>query len=706
MSTQVADSFLIGQTLGFGAGLVIAVLLLLLARRVSILAADWWASYSLAAGMLLWNLFGLVEILLLVFGFPRSGTAASLAAAVAFSGAALLPVSFLALWRKLAAAGTWQDAASRWLYRAAIFNAAWVTICLFAAALIEGFPVSNPALRDVTSYNGSVLLALGAAVLLRGNLTTPALRWYLAATLVGMFGTTLGVVLHNLLALPPGTEAVLLVFTTQSVLLIVLGAFLFFTKFRASDVFVKSSLRVIAAALLALAFWLLIDEPLPQAVRAAAAYPEAARVITTTALLSVLLFAFAGVSRGIDWFVDRQLFPQPDYRAASRLLWDRLNQLEDEPEIFRAVDASVCATLGLQAARVVPLSSVPRAALKDEIGESEVCELRAAGHDRLTLSGYAIEVIEAERCPVTNSLRCAPKSKYEVDVMVPIRVGAAAATHVLSVAPGPWRRNLVDNEVAFLREVAMQVGGRMEALHYERQRVERQVREAHLRHQVTKAELRALRAQINPHFLFNSLNTIADLIVVDPAKAEVMTIRLAKIFRHVLTHSECQMTSVGEEIKFLRTYLDIEELRFGDRLRINIDVDPLVSQEKIPSLILQPLVENAIKHGLAPKLGAGRLSISARGEGEYVKLAVEDDGLGPPPGDPRGLLDAGRVDSPCGGGDDGGRVKTNGVGLRNVGERLSSLYQGRASVSFEAGPGAGSRVTLLIPRAQSLEGAA
>lgn len=700
MSTQVADSFLIGQTLGFGAGLVIAVLLLLLIRRVSILTTDWWASYSLAAGILLWNLFGLIEVLLLVFGFPRFGTSTLLISAAAFSGAALLPVSFLALWRRLATAGSWQDTASRWLYRVAILNAVWIILCLFATALIEGFPVSNFALRDITSYNGSILLAVGAVILLRGSLTTPALRLYLAATLIGMFGTTLGVLLHNLLTLPPGIEAILLVFTTQSVLLIVLGAFLFFTKFRFSDVFVKSSLRVFAAALLAFSFWLLIDEPLPQAMRAATAFPEAARVITATTQLCGLLLIFAGVSRGINWFVDRRLFPQPDYRAASHRLWDQLNHLESETEIFEMVDTTVCATLELQAARVVPLSSIPRDDLKAGISKSEVYELTADNLDRLALSGYEVEILKPIRCPVTSRLRCAPKSKYEVDILVPIRVGGIA-THVLSIAPGMWRRNLLSNEVAFLREAALQIGSRLEALRFEQQRMERQVREARLQHQVTKAELRALRAQINPHFLFNSLNTIADLIVADPAKAEIMTIRLAKVFRHVLMHSDCQMTSVSEEIKFLRTYLDIEEVRFGDRLQVSIEVDPSVSQEKIPSLILQPLVENAIKHGLAPKLGVGRLSISAQSEGEYVRLAVEDDGLGPPVNSD-GMPNGSRVYPPCG----TERAKSNGVGLRNIGERLSTLYQGRASVSFEARPEAGSRVTILIPRVQSLEGVA
>ena len=130
--------------------------------------------------------------------------------------------------------------------------------------------------------------------------------------------------------------------------------------------------------------------------------------------------------------------------------------------------------------------------------------------------------------------------------------------------------------------------------------------------QVTEAELRALRAQINPHFLFNSLNTIADLIVRDPPRAEAMTLRLASVFRHVLAHSSRPLTTIREEMEFLRTYLYIEEARFGDRLHVEIDVAPEAAGQQIPSLILQPLVENAMKHGLGPKPGPGNMWISAR----------------------------------------------------------------------------------------------
>ena len=191
------------------------------------------------------------------------------------------------------------------------------------------------------------------------------------------------------------------------------------------------------------------------------------------------------------------------------------------------------------------------------------------------------------------------------EVLIPV-TSAGRITHVLVLSPGPSRPGLVSHDLNFLRAVAAQFGNRLDTLHREREAIERQSREALLLQQVAEAELRALRAQINPHFLFNSLNTIADLIVRDPVRAEAMTLRLASVFRHVLAHSSRSMTTIREEMEFLRTYLYIEEARFGDRLRVNFDVAPEAAGQSIPSLILQPLVENAMKHGLGPKPGPGQ----------------------------------------------------------------------------------------------------
>jgi two-component system LytT family sensor kinase len=149
-------------------------------------------------------------------------------------------------------------------------------------------------------------------------------------------------------------------------------------------------------------------------------------------------------------------------------------------------------------------------------------------------------------------------------------------------------------------------------------------------------------------------------------------------------HSDQQFSSVSEELEFLRTYLDIEQVRFGARLLVSLELDPAVSEDPIPSLILQPVVENAIRHGLAPKIGAGRIYITAGRQGEFLRLAVEDDGVGVPAAAP--------VAQPA------GLPATGGLGLKIIAERLRKLYDGRASLDVRAAEAAGSRVTILIPR--------
>jgi two-component system LytT family sensor kinase len=135
------------------------------------------------------------------------------------------------------------------------------------------------------------------------------------------------------------------------------------------------------------------------------------------------------------------------------------------------------------------------------------------------------------------------------------------------------------------------------------------------------------------------------------------------------------MTAVSEEIAFLRTYLRIEEVRFGARLSVRMDMDPSVSSANVPSLILQPVVENAIKHGLAPKIGPGHLHIRAARDGRFVKLEVVDDGVGFATSE----------------------NERRGVGLKIIAERLKTLYQAGASLEFESAKTLGSRVTILIP---------
>jgi signal transduction histidine kinase len=193
------------------------------------------------------------------------------------------------------------------------------------------------------------------------------------------------------------------------------------------------------------------------------------------------------------------------------------------------------------------------------------------------------------------------------------------------------------------------------AVDYYRQLREKERVEQELRALTTQAELKALKAQVNPHFLFNALNTIAALIPADPAQAETTVERLAQMFRYTLAGSERGQVSLEEELAFVDDYLEIERARFGERLQVAREIDPRTLLTPVPSLILQPLVENAIKHGHGDD-GGIVLAIRAELEGDAVQITVADRGPGMPAGYQIG--------------------HGPGHGLRNVDERLHKMYGG------------------------------
>jgi signal transduction histidine kinase len=192
------------------------------------------------------------------------------------------------------------------------------------------------------------------------------------------------------------------------------------------------------------------------------------------------------------------------------------------------------------------------------------------------------------------------------------------------------------------------------------------------------AQLAALRAQMNPHFLFNSLNSIAQLIHVDPVKAEACVERLAEIFRYLLNRAEQDFVPLADELQMTNAYLEIERARFDERLRVETAIDPKALRRLIPNLILQPLVENAVKHGLSRKVGPGTLRIDARVDGDTLELVVDDDGLGMP----AAVLE---------------RVYERGVGLRNLRARLERLYGPSHPLEIASTPGEGTRVCVRLP---------
>ena len=189
------------------------------------------------------------------------------------------------------------------------------------------------------------------------------------------------------------------------------------------------------------------------------------------------------------------------------------------------------------------------------------------------------------------------------------------------------------------------------ALVYSTEARERSLAAARLEGQLAEARLHALSAQLHPHFLFNTLNAISALVREDPPTAERLLARLSELLRHSLRDGAQPQTSLESELSFLEKYVEVQETRFGERLVVTFDVDSDVLDAYVPNLILQPLVENAIRHGIAPRAGPGAVHIVARRAGDQVHLSVEDDGVG----FPRERLE-------------------EGIGLRNTRARLRELY--------------------------------
>lgn len=201
-------------------------------------------------------------------------------------------------------------------------------------------------------------------------------------------------------------------------------------------------------------------------------------------------------------------------------------------------------------------------------------------------------------------------------------------------------------------------------------------RQEELRELAASAQLAALRAQVNPHFLFNTLNSIAQLVATDPAKAEDCIERLADLYRYVLKRADAQFVSLADELRMAEWYLEIEQVRFGDTLTVERQIDRQALPVMVPSLILQPLVENAVKHGIGPKVGGGRVTIQASLDRGELHLTVTDTGVGVR---------------------DHETIFDRGVGLRNVRDRLAQLYRATDQPRVSCVTGGGTTVSLCIP---------
>lgn len=205
-----------------------------------------------------------------------------------------------------------------------------------------------------------------------------------------------------------------------------------------------------------------------------------------------------------------------------------------------------------------------------------------------------------------------------------------------------------------------------------------ELRASRLEAQLAQAQLQALKMQLHPHFLFNTLNSISELIYKNPDTAEQMVTQLSDMLRLSLDKVGVQEISLKQELEFLNKYLEIEQTRFAERLKVSMEIQPDTLDAYVPNMILQPLVENAVRHGIAPRSGGGHIEIHARRDDGMLRMEVRDDG--------RGLTE----DAP--------HISLNGgVGLANTRARLEHLYGVTHRFKLSSPPGHGLTVSLTIP---------
>lgn len=412
-------------------------------------------------------------------------------------------------------------------------------------------------------------------------------------------------------------------------------------RFALADLFLKRALTLLALIGLWMALYVGVAAPyvLP---RMSDDWTQPLGVGALLAMGVVTALAYPALRALVGRFVDRVVLRRADYRKVRAQFLATVSSSGAPNDVLQAA----CDALG-------PALSANRVRWRAAGDETAGTDWRAPGIGRAPGASIRVPTTEA---PV-----------YAIDV-----------------GPLTGGRRLMSDDIALLERIALAAARRIDSIRVSDERYARDAREREMQQLATQAELKALRAQLNPHFLFNALTTIGQLIQEAPDRAVTTLFRLTALLRAVLRRADGEFTTVADEIQIVRAYLDIERARFEDALHVSIDVDDAVRSCRIPSLLLQPLAENAVKHGIAPRLGGGAVSIDARaeaGDGDpnaMLVLTVRDTGVGVAP---RELA----------------QRRASGIGLSTVARRLERCYGSDASLEIHSTPNVGTTVIVRVP---------
>jgi signal transduction histidine kinase len=601
---------------GFGAGIALYGLLAVMTRRAPRLSGGERLSFATALLGLAWNAGALV-----VFGVEDlgAGRAPGWISVVAYGALGFLPAV------AVHAVSAYREAPMRRALIIFAYGISSVAASWHLVAMLQGAAVPARAAMLLLT-GGNLLLIVGLLVLGRG-------------TRAGRQLSTVALAVFAVMALHLSSHAE----SPESWLTALLGhhaslplalAILYQDyRFALADVFLKRALTIVALA--SVAAVLLWGLALPMLGAAGDGEPERTIAILTVLSLWVVTALLAPiVMRGIARFVDRVLLRRRESAEVLEPLAATIRRVESIDEVLSTGTRALSDAL---TARVSQSSDV----------------IAASPHPAVTLE--------------TQGTRA--------QVVVPTAEAPSFALVVEDLAGG---RRLLSEDRALIEAVATLLGRRIDALRVARERLERDLREESLHRLTSEAELQALRAQLQPHFLFNALTTLGHLMQAAPERAQATLYRLTSLLRAVLQRSAGEQTTLGEELGLVEDYLAIESARFEERLTVEVVVPTGLREARVPPLVLQTLVENAIKHGISPLARGGSVSVRAHAESGLLLLEVRDTGRGT--ATPTHEVPAG-----------------DGVGLLNLSRRLERLYGAAASLRFESAPDAGTVVEVRIP---------
>ena len=515
---------------------------------------------------------------------------------------------------------------SRLLTITAYGLSAFAAFLHFQSAFSTSVVPSNPALTVLTV--GSIALLAGLLFFnYRQRLENKAV-WITALLIFAVSALHLGAPYES-------SNWFVELIAHQSSLPLVIAILLQDYRFAFADLFLKRSLSLLLLALTAFGLYVFIAAPLG----ALHLSHEENDALATGVLLALwistaLMYPF--LHKLSVWFVDKILLRRTNYEA----LKTRISQGIEQHEAIEPVLDEMTKDLG----EALTATKTSWSEVYETTRGSKLADVRVAGQ--------------------------------AAEIFIPTNEAPHYKVYLNNLVGG---RKLLSEEIEMLEATSLLVARRIDALRVLHERCEREIREQEFTKLTTEAQLTALRSQVNPHFLFNALTTIGYLIQTGPEKAFQTLMKLTQLLRSVLK-SDAEFYTLDQELVLIENYLSIEKARFEERLKVRIDVPEDLRSLQVPSLILQPLVENAVKHGISENRKGGSVDISASLEksdaGVYLTLRVFDTG-------------AGRKTN-------GGSV-SSGIGLENIRGRLESYYGNRAKLRFEKDSFNGSLASLEIP---------